>query len=176
MVSKGCTDTTLRLGWEFNGTFFPWAAGGKEASFAAYWREIVDTNARFRASRSFLTGVRLPVLAMPMSKPPIPVTNMLTSLGSMPMTSQPLLLPIRRGAGETSSTAHMGWFGMRPLHKRWASHFPTQNGELLFAKKTIWAEEITPRTSPRCGIGSRRMTLLTPLILKWMQRMATAGL
>lgn len=43
MVSNGCGDTTLRLGWEFNGKFYPWAAGGKEASFAAYWRQIVDT-------------------------------------------------------------------------------------------------------------------------------------
>ncbi|MGK2956940.1 MAG: glycoside hydrolase family 26 protein [Acidimicrobiales bacterium] len=43
MVSNGCENIILRLGWEFNGKFYPWAAGGKEASFAAYWRQIVDT-------------------------------------------------------------------------------------------------------------------------------------
>ena len=43
LVAKGCGDAILRLGWEFNGKFFPWAAGGKEASYAAYWRQIVTT-------------------------------------------------------------------------------------------------------------------------------------
>lgn len=43
MVANGCHDIILRLGWEFNGKFYPWAAGGKEAAFVAYWRQIVDT-------------------------------------------------------------------------------------------------------------------------------------
>lgn len=43
MVNSGCATAIIRLGWEFNGKFFPWAAGGKEASYAAYWRQIVDT-------------------------------------------------------------------------------------------------------------------------------------
>ncbi|MGK2956950.1 MAG: glycosyl hydrolase [Acidimicrobiales bacterium] len=43
LVASGCPDATLRLGWEFNGKFYPWAAGGKETYFAAYWRQIVDT-------------------------------------------------------------------------------------------------------------------------------------
>ncbi|MGQ0433013.1 MAG: glycoside hydrolase family 26 protein [Microthrixaceae bacterium] len=43
LVANGCEGTILRLGWEFNGKFYPWAAGGKEASFVAYWRRIVDT-------------------------------------------------------------------------------------------------------------------------------------
>lgn len=43
MVANGCADLIIRLGWEFNGKFYPWAAGGKEASFVAYWRQIVDT-------------------------------------------------------------------------------------------------------------------------------------
>lgn len=42
MVSAGCADATLRLGWEFNGLFYPWAAGGQEAAYAAYWRRIVE--------------------------------------------------------------------------------------------------------------------------------------
>jgi hypothetical protein len=41
MVARGCGSAVLRLGWEFNGKFYPWAAGGKEAAFAAYWRRIV---------------------------------------------------------------------------------------------------------------------------------------
>lgn len=43
MVAEGCSDLILRLGWEFNGKFYNWSAGGKEASFAAYWRQIVNT-------------------------------------------------------------------------------------------------------------------------------------
>ena len=43
MVAKGCGDAILRLGWEFNGKFYPWAAGGKEAAYAGYWRQIVTT-------------------------------------------------------------------------------------------------------------------------------------
>jgi hypothetical protein len=42
LVSAGCPDAIVRLGWEFNGRFYPWAAGGKEAQFAAYWRRIVN--------------------------------------------------------------------------------------------------------------------------------------
>jgi len=42
MIAAGCSGAILRLGWEFNGTFYPWAAGGHEAAFAAYWRHIVD--------------------------------------------------------------------------------------------------------------------------------------
>jgi hypothetical protein len=43
MVQQGCGDYILRLGWEFNGKFYPWAAGGKEAQYAEYWRQIVRT-------------------------------------------------------------------------------------------------------------------------------------
>lgn len=43
MVARGCGDIILRLGWEFNGKFYNWAAGGNEANFAAYWRQIVNT-------------------------------------------------------------------------------------------------------------------------------------
>ena len=31
----------IRLGWEFNGTGFPWAASGQANNFVAYWRQIV---------------------------------------------------------------------------------------------------------------------------------------
>ena len=42
-VREGRGDAILRLGWEFNGRFYPWAAGGKEELFAQYWRRIVST-------------------------------------------------------------------------------------------------------------------------------------
>ena len=43
LKDNGLPNAIIRLGWEFNGSFYPWAAGGKEAEFAAYWRRIVDT-------------------------------------------------------------------------------------------------------------------------------------
>lgn len=42
MVAADQGDAILRLGWEMNGHFFPWAAPGKERHFAAYFRRIVD--------------------------------------------------------------------------------------------------------------------------------------
>ena len=42
LVGGGCGDWVLRVGWEFNGRFYPWAAGGREDEFVAYWRRIVD--------------------------------------------------------------------------------------------------------------------------------------
>lgn len=43
LVANGCASTTIRIGWEFNGNFFAWAAGGKESFYVAYWRQIVNT-------------------------------------------------------------------------------------------------------------------------------------
>lgn len=46
MVNRGCDDAILRLGWEFNGLFFPWSAAGgngQDKNYAAYWRQIVNT-------------------------------------------------------------------------------------------------------------------------------------
>ena len=44
LLQYGEQDTTIRLGWEFNGNWMPWAvANVKEAvNFAAYYRDIVD--------------------------------------------------------------------------------------------------------------------------------------
>ena len=36
-------DTILRLGWEFNGSWYAWSAAADPAAFAAYWRRIVGT-------------------------------------------------------------------------------------------------------------------------------------
>ena len=61
LVESGCGDAVLRLGWEFNGRFFPWAAGGHEADFVAYWRRVVETirdvdGQAFRFDWSVLAG------------------------------------------------------------------------------------------------------------------------
>jgi len=43
LVGDGVANAILRLGWEFNGYWFPWsvATAGGAANFAAYWRQIV---------------------------------------------------------------------------------------------------------------------------------------
>ena len=45
LVRDGEANAILRLGWEFNGNFFPWAVATATdaADFAAYWRQIVTT-------------------------------------------------------------------------------------------------------------------------------------
>lgn len=61
LVDGGCGHWVLRLGWEFNGRFYPWAAGGREADFVTYWRRIVDVlrsvdGQRFRFDWTPLAG------------------------------------------------------------------------------------------------------------------------
>ena len=43
MVAGGQGSSTVRIGWEFNGGWFPWAANGHAAAFIGYWQQIVDT-------------------------------------------------------------------------------------------------------------------------------------
>ena len=43
MVTAGQGSSIVRLGWEFNGIWFPWGAGGHAAQFVAYWRQIITT-------------------------------------------------------------------------------------------------------------------------------------
>jgi hypothetical protein len=43
MVAAGESKSIIRLGWEFNGNWFPWSANGQAAAFVAYWRQIVHT-------------------------------------------------------------------------------------------------------------------------------------
>jgi hypothetical protein len=40
LVANGQGNAILRLGWEFNGGWYPWKASGDPKSFAAYWRRI----------------------------------------------------------------------------------------------------------------------------------------
>jgi hypothetical protein len=41
LVAGGQANAILRVGWEFNGFWYPWDAAGHPAQFVAYWRNIV---------------------------------------------------------------------------------------------------------------------------------------
>lgn len=41
LVSRGYGDAVIRLGWEFNGGWYPWAASKDPANWVLYWRRIV---------------------------------------------------------------------------------------------------------------------------------------
>jgi hypothetical protein len=41
-VERGAPEAVIRIGWEFNGRFYPWSAEGREEEFVTYWRRIVD--------------------------------------------------------------------------------------------------------------------------------------
>jgi hypothetical protein len=43
MMAGGQGSSIVRIGWEFNGGWFPWAANGQAAAFIGYWQQIVDT-------------------------------------------------------------------------------------------------------------------------------------
>jgi CARDB/Glycosyl hydrolase family 26 len=43
LVREGQGNSVIRLGWEFNGFWYPWTAMNDPASFIAYWRRIVTT-------------------------------------------------------------------------------------------------------------------------------------
>jgi hypothetical protein len=42
-VAGGQGSSIIRLGWEFNGGWFPWAANGHAAAFVGYWQQIVNS-------------------------------------------------------------------------------------------------------------------------------------
>lgn len=42
-AQPGSGDIVVRTGWEFNGSWFPWAAKGREQDFIAAWHQFVDT-------------------------------------------------------------------------------------------------------------------------------------
>jgi len=52
LVAGGQGSSIIRLGWEFNGSWFPWAANGQAANFVAYWQQIV-TSMRSVAGANF---------------------------------------------------------------------------------------------------------------------------
>jgi hypothetical protein len=41
LVSSGHSDAILRIGWEFNGRWYPWAAARDPGAFVEFWRRIV---------------------------------------------------------------------------------------------------------------------------------------
>jgi hypothetical protein len=42
LINAHGADTMIRLGWEFNGNWYPWSAGADLTSFKAYWKLVVD--------------------------------------------------------------------------------------------------------------------------------------
>ena len=42
-VADGQGSSIIRIGWEFNGGWFPWAANGQASAFVGYWQQIVTT-------------------------------------------------------------------------------------------------------------------------------------
>jgi hypothetical protein len=43
LIGHGHANAVIRLGWEFNGSWFPWAANKCPSCFIQYWRQIVTT-------------------------------------------------------------------------------------------------------------------------------------
>lgn len=43
LVQFGFGDAVIRIGWEFNGEWYPWAASKDPQSYIEYWRRIVTT-------------------------------------------------------------------------------------------------------------------------------------
>ena len=43
LVADGQGSSIIRIGWEFNGGWFPWAANGQASAFVQYWQQIVTT-------------------------------------------------------------------------------------------------------------------------------------
>jgi beta-mannanase len=43
LVSGGQANSIIRMGWEFNEGWAPWAASGQASNFVAYWRQIVTS-------------------------------------------------------------------------------------------------------------------------------------
>lgn len=46
LVENGFGSAVIRLGWEFNGDWYPWAARKDPQAWVAYWRRIVDVMRR----------------------------------------------------------------------------------------------------------------------------------
>ena len=56
LVADGQGHSLIRLGWEFNGGWFPWAANGQQSNFIAYWKNIVTSMRSSRAHSSASNG------------------------------------------------------------------------------------------------------------------------
>ncbi len=61
LAAGGAADAVIRLGWEFNGSWCPWAAQHDTRDFVAYWRHVPDTmrgveGTDFRFARDVVLG------------------------------------------------------------------------------------------------------------------------
>jgi hypothetical protein len=71
-IESGRSDAIMRIGWEFNGEWFPWTSQQDPTAFVAYWRRIVTVmrsaaGQRFRFEWCFALAERLgdPAVAYP---------------------------------------------------------------------------------------------------------------
>lgn len=127
LVDRGCQDAILRLGWEFNGKFYPWVAGGKEASFAAYWRQIVDTlrkvpNQQFLFDWCPLAGVKNANVEAAW-----PGTNYVDIIGLDAYdttTTQDMNDPAKRWANQLSRPYGLNWLASFAESQRKPMSFP----------------------------------------------------
>lgn len=51
LVQNGFSDAYLRLGWEMNGGWYPWAAGSQRAAYIAAFQHVAQVMRGFRGSR-----------------------------------------------------------------------------------------------------------------------------
>jgi hypothetical protein len=51
LIAHGQGHAILRIGWEFNGGWFPWAASRDPGAFVAYWRRVVSAIRRVPGAR-----------------------------------------------------------------------------------------------------------------------------
>jgi hypothetical protein len=42
VVAEGGADAVIRLGWEFDGSWYPWSGWKDPEAFVAYWRRVVE--------------------------------------------------------------------------------------------------------------------------------------
>ena len=43
LVSRGLGGSVIRLGWEMNGTWYPWSAVPSPSTYVSYWRQVVNS-------------------------------------------------------------------------------------------------------------------------------------
>ncbi|MDB4975160.1 MAG: beta-mannanase [Myxococcaceae bacterium] len=53
LADAGLGGSVIRLGWEFDGDWFPWSARGREADYAGCYRRIVDSMRQARPNAGF---------------------------------------------------------------------------------------------------------------------------
>ena len=103
LVDRGLGDTTLRIGWEFNGNWFRWSAYLDPTDWVEYWRNIVNTMRAVSPALKFDYSVALG------STYANPFSTTLTA-------SQPGVYPGDQYVDIISASMYDQWFGAACLH------------------------------------------------------------